>query len=372
MCMTVIHLARTIIGSLLALALAALSIACCYLFGSHLAPGLEGQFYGVLGAVADALKAILPLSISAAFAARARLRGLIGVVLFACFSAWSFVSEIGLYSLSRDTVTASASGTKEAYEQLKAERAKIATRLAALGTARPSATVLASISASRQDRRWTASGECKDATGAARAFCADLDRLAGELAAAQEAERLMADDRNLAARMAGYDLKDVLRSADAQSEALARLIGAAPSKIRDGLAIMVAVLVELGSGFGLLAVSAGAGPGKAGGGDGRERTEERPASGQRRVRASGKRPKICPVKTFLASACVKAGGSEVAAGILYDRYADWAKEQGDAPLSSTGFGRRMSELKCARNKRGGVARYQGLALKEGVKLRVVG
>jgi hypothetical protein len=359
------------VGGVLALALAALSIACCYLFGSHLAPGLEGQFYGVLGAVADAFKAILPLSIAASFAARARLRGFIGVLLFACFSAWSFVSEIGLYSLSRDSVTASASGTREAYEQLKAERAKIATRLAALGTARPSASVSASISAAHQSRLWQSSNECKDATGAARAFCADLDRLTGELAAAQEAERLMAEDRSLAARMAGCDLKDVLRSADAQSEALARLIGAAPSKIRDGLAIMVAVLVELGSGFGLYAVAtAGAGQAKTGGGDGRERAGETPDSGQRRVRKRGKR-RACPVKAFISASCAKQADAEIASGILFNAYLDWSKGRGEAPLSSTAFGRRMSELKYVRNKRGGVARYQGLALREGAKLRVV-
>jgi hypothetical protein len=340
----------------------------------HLAPGLEGQFYGVLGAVADALKAILPLSISAAFAARARLRAAIGVLLFACFSCWSFVSEIGLYALSRDSVTASASGTKEAYEQLKAERAKVATRLAALGTARPSAAVSASISAAHQSRLWQSSNECKDSTGAARAFCADLDRLSGELAAAQEAERLMADDKNLAARMAGYNLKDVLRSADAQSEALSRFTGFSPASVRDALALMVAVLVELGSGFGLYAVaSAGAGQGKPDRGDGRERHEERPASGQRGVRKRGKRPENCPVKTFMSAACTTQTGAEIASGILLNAYLDWSKAQGEASLSSTAFGRRMSELKYVRNKRGGVARYQGLALREGAKLlRVVG
>jgi hypothetical protein len=337
----------------------------------HLAPGLEGQFYGVLGAVADALKAILPLSISAAFAVRARLRAAIGVLLFACFSCWSFVSEIGLYSLSRDSATASASGTREAYEQLKADRAKIATRLAALGTARPSASVSASISAAHQSRLWQASNECHDATGAARAFCADLDRLKGELAAAQEAERLIADDKNLAARMAGYDLKDVLRSTDAQSEALSRFTGFSPASVRDALALMIAALVELGSGFGLYAVAGDrAGQEKAGAGDAGERTEPRPASGQRGVRKAPKR-RACPVKTFLASACVKQVSSEVAAGILYDRYADWCRFNEDKPLSSTAFGKKMTSLHIERSRRGGIARYSGLRLRDGACLRVV-
>jgi hypothetical protein len=365
--MTVI---RTIIGSMLALALAALSIACCYLFGSHLAPGLEGQFYGVLGAVADGLKAILPLSIAAAFAVRARFRALIGALLFACFSTWSFVSEIGLYSLSRDSVTASSAGTKEAYEQLKAERSKIATRLAALGTVGPSATVSASISAAHQNRLWQVSSECKEAVGVARAFCADLDRLTGERASAIEAEKLLAQDHDIAVKMGAYNLADVLKSADAQSEALARFTGFSPASIRDALAVMIAALVELGSGFGLYAV-ASSGTATPGRGDGKDRRDERPASGQRQQRSNGKR-KTCPVKAFLAAACTKQTGAEVASGILFNAYLDWSKGQGEAALSSTGFGRRMSELKHVRNKRGGVARYQGLTLREGARLRIVG
>jgi hypothetical protein len=243
--------------------------------------------------------------------------------------------------------------------------------MAALGTARPSASVSASISAAHQNRLWTGSGECKEVTGAARAFCADLDRLAGELAAAQEAERLMADDRSLAARMAGYDLKDVLRSGDAQSEALSRFTGFSPSSIRDALAVMIAALVELGSGLGLWAVSAGAGLSRTDRGDGRERSVERPVTAQRRTRGRRER-RACPVKAFIAAACSKQPGAEIASGILFNAYLDWSKGQGEAALSSTAIGRHMSELKFSRNKRGGVARYQGLALRDGAKLlRVV-
>ena len=43
---------RIFLGSALALSLSGISIACCYVFGTHLAPGSEGQLYGVLGGTA--------------------------------------------------------------------------------------------------------------------------------------------------------------------------------------------------------------------------------------------------------------------------------------------------------------------------------
>jgi hypothetical protein len=354
-----VHALRSIIGSVLALALAAISVGCCFLFGTHLATGVEGLVYGVLGATADALKALLPLSISASLASKSRTKALIGMLLFLCFTTWSFVSELGLYSLSRDAVTSSAAGTREAYQGLKAERERIQARLKELGAARPSKAIEADIAAQRQNRLWTASEECKNASGtAARTFCAGLERLEGENAISQEAERLRNDDSKIAVKLSGMNIAEALKSADAQSEALARFTGLAPSTIRDALAVLVAALVELGSGFGLFAVSGGAAraePVSCGQGDS---AKQRPASGKRRVRKGD------PVKAFLKAETLGKAGAEIAAGILHDRYEEFCKSEGETALSPTAFGRRMSELKYIRNKRGGIARYAGLALKE--------
>ena len=70
-------------------------------------------------------------------------------------------------------------------------------------------------------------------------------------------ERLRADDAKLATKMAGMDLAAVMKSADPQSEALARFTGLSPATMRDALAVLVAVLIELGSGFGLWVVTVG-------------------------------------------------------------------------------------------------------------------
>jgi hypothetical protein len=357
---------RVTIGGLLALALSGISIACCYIFGTHLAPGHEGQLYGILGGTADALKAILPLGIGAALAARQRGRAATGAALFAVFSIYSFASELGLYALSRDAQATSTTAGQEQYRLLKDERARIGERLKALGQPRPTGAIKADIAARHQDRLWTTTSECKEAAASAsRAFCAGLDKLAGELAGAEESEQLRARDGELAAKQAGVNLADALKSADPQSEALARLTGFTPPKIKDALAILIAVLIELGSGLGLYAVTAaGAGPTDSKGKSGRDSGQgKRPLNGL--TNGSGRRSsskRRDPVKAFVKDRTVKGEEQEAKAGDLHSAFIEWAAAQNADTLSSKAFGARLTKLGFTREKRGGVIRYKGLAL----------
>src|SRR6516162_2637866 len=93
---------RVVLVGALSLALSGISVLCCYVFGTHLAPGQEGQLYGVLGGVADALKAFLPLAIAGALAASQKARATAGAAMFIVFSVYSFTSELGLYALGRN------------------------------------------------------------------------------------------------------------------------------------------------------------------------------------------------------------------------------------------------------------------------------
>jgi hypothetical protein len=354
-----LHLFRIVIGGGLALALSGISILCCYVFGTHLAPGQEGQIYGVLGGVADALKAVLPIGIAAAFAARQRARAITGMLLFAVFSAYSFASELGLYALSRDSQSSAAMAGKEGYELLKGERKRIGDRLKALGETRPVGAIKAEIAAQRQNKLWTASGQCKDSdTNAARTFCASLEKLAGELASAEEAERLRADDSKLAAKMSGMDLKSVMQSADAQSEALARFTGFAPSSIKDALAVLVALLIELGSGFGLWVVTVG---GQA---PARESPHARGASETEKAKR-GRAKRRDPIKTFTRAVMIERTNGEVPAAEVHGAFIEWAKREGYNGLSATALGRKLSDMGFARVKRGGKLFYTGVTLAAG-------
>src|SRR5208337_4886613 len=115
------------------------------------------------------------------------------------------------------------------------------------------------IAAARQSHHWQQSGECKAPSWAGeKNFCAGIERLNGELAMAEEAGRLRDQDEKHAAKLSGFDLAAVMRSADPQSEALARFTGFAAPSVRDALAVLVAVLIELGSGLGLWVAAGGA------------------------------------------------------------------------------------------------------------------
>jgi hypothetical protein len=252
------HWLRVILVGALSLALSGISILCCYVFGTHLAPGQEGQLYGVLGGVADALKAFLPLAIAGALAASQKARATAGAAMFIVFSVYSFTSELGLYALSRSAITSDVQASKEGYEAAKAERARIASRLKELGPQRPPGTVKADIAAAKQNRHWEQSGQCAaPSVSAERTFCATFEKLQGELASAEEADRLRAQDQSFVAKLDGINLAAVMRSSDPQSEALSRFTGFSAQSIRDGLAILVAALIELGSGLGLWVATAG-------------------------------------------------------------------------------------------------------------------
>ena len=228
------------------------------MFGTHLAPGQEGQLYGVLGGVADALEGVLPIAIAGALLARQKGRALAGAAMFLVFSLYSFTSELGLYALSREAIASDAQAGKEGYEAAKAERARIASRLKELGPQRPAGTVKGDISAAKQNRLWDQSGQCSaPSTWGERDLCTKFEKLQGEIASAEEADRLRAQDQTFAAKLDGFNLATVMKSSDPQSEALARFTGFSSQSIRDGLAILVALLIELGSGLGLWVATSG-------------------------------------------------------------------------------------------------------------------
>lgn len=87
-------------------------------------------------------------------------------------------------------------------DDVRKEIVGIEQRLLAAGWSRPVAQVEAEIRADQRDPRWIASNECrKVVTASTRAYCARLDRLAGELAGAQEAQKLREREDELRAQL---------------------------------------------------------------------------------------------------------------------------------------------------------------------------
>ena len=367
------HTLRITIGGALALALSGLSIVCAYKFGRHLGgSGDEGLIYGALGGLADAFKAILPMAIAAALATRQRVRAGVAVLLFLTFSIYSFCSEIGLYALARSSQTGDVEVVKAKYGELRGELSTIRERLKTLGQQRPSGTIKAELSAKRQIKYWELSAQCTAAdTYIARTYCGEYEKFSAELSTAEEAERLRARDRELSTKLEGIDLGTAIRSTDPQAEAFSRFTGFSSETIRDAFAVLIAVLLELGSGLGLWAATATGAPS-----GGRKDLPAAPAVLEAPVRPVA-RPRVLactdgvsmksepmpdPVKRFLRDCTSKAPGVETAARELLDAFTAWAKDEGADELNPVALGRRFSALGLERTKRNGCAHYSGIRL----------
>ena len=352
-----VHWIRISIGAFLALALTGISVACCYRFGLRLAPGFEGQLYAILGSVADCTKALLPLSIAAAFDTKQRVRAVVGIALFSIITAYSLTSEIGLYAMGRDAQRGAIDASKEGYANLKAERERIASRLKEIGATKPAGQIRGELAADKQSRLWELSNACTEpGNSAARVFCQAHERRQGDLAASEEADRLRERDGQLAAKIEGIDLAAVMASADAQSEALGRFTGLGSNTVRDGIALLVAGLIELASGFSLWILTAGI-PQKRACVPTGARDEVAPETD-----ASKPEGAPDPVRRFLERCSVPRPGHQVAAADLHKAFAIWAEQESLPIMNPTAFGKRLTAIGLEKSKRGGTIRYADIAI----------
>lgn len=351
----------TFLGGLFALGLAVISIGANFWFGTLLTAGHERWLYGAVFALLDALKTVLPVLAAAAFAAGLLAKGRTAVLIFALLSALSFTAEIGLYATTKSETVGDAKAAHEKYEQAKDAKAKADAALAAIGTTRPAGEIAGEIAALKRDRLYDRSKQCTEATAPeSRDLCAQIDRLAGEHDKALEAAALRRAAANAAVELQKQDVAAAMRVVDPQAEALAKLLGVVvtvdPDTVRTGLAVLIALLIELGSGLGpwLAAPSAYA-----------KNREAEPVGG------SGATP--APVETtpdagsdlvarWASAALVKRRGAFLPAAEARAAFEAWCATDGAEPLNATAFGKAMTALGYQRGKKGGAMRYEGVAL----------
>ncbi len=353
------HYARIGIGSALALVLIGVSAFCNWRFGLSLASGFDAQIYALLGASADLFKALVPLMIAAAWAARERLRALVGVVVFGVLTTYSLASAIGLYSLSRENAVSDVEVVQVEHKRLTRELARAREDLSSFGSVRLPATVASAIAAMKHDQIYARSDECRDATAkSSRAFCAGVAEIKGELAIAQEAAAMRNRIRELQAQLSGLDMEKVIRSADPQAEALARLTGSSPTDVRTALALLVAVLIELGSGLGLWLATSGAPAVQQ-----TKRPEDSNTGREKAVPDVGDISVAdASVKDWAHARIQHRLNGQLTAQELRADYQRWCEARGAEPISSNAFGRQLSENGFQRKRTGGRTFYVGVGL----------
>jgi hypothetical protein len=171
--------------------------------------------------------------------------------VFLLFTALSFTAEIGLYSISKNEIVGDAKAIHAAYDEAIADRNSLSAKLSAMGTIRSIEAIEADIAGKRHDRLFDRSKQCADATAEdSRVFCQAIERLNAELGTAREAKELQRKLDDVKLRLSKMNVADALKSVDPQAEALSRMTGLAPDTVRTGLAILIAALIELGSGLG--------------------------------------------------------------------------------------------------------------------------
>lgn len=179
-----------------------------------------------------------------------------GTLAFLFFAGFSLLSAIGFAADNRGTLVDGRNGVSETYNRVQRALGDAETRRSALPAHRPAAVVNEEIGAHRQNRRWSATKECENATEPeSRAFCAEYFRLRAELAAAQESERLSNQIATLQAESAKLRKNGAGQDSDPQVSLLSRIAGQKSEPVRLALVIAVAVLVEIGASLGLFLAS---------------------------------------------------------------------------------------------------------------------
>jgi len=231
-----------------------LSVALNATFWSGYGPTPTWQ-YLIGGAFAslDIFKAVLPVLIAWAYAARHRLRALGGCFIFAVAVLVSLAAAVGFLSTSFNETT----GGREAAAAKLASLEKVLSELDVKrmeGTGYPSSPVLAGeLAAMRQHRRWTATRQCEDATlDESRQFCMGYHKKAAELAASKEATRIDEQRGSLRAEIAKLREAGAAIEADPQAAMVASLV---PSLDKNGarmaLVWLLAGALELVAALGL-------------------------------------------------------------------------------------------------------------------------
>lgn len=243
-----------VLGVLAAGVLLAVSAAMNYRFGFSLGKtATDGQIYGLASAAADCFKALAPFFFFAALRSKMWSQAMAAAVVWVVVTAYSMTSAVGHAALNRLDTTGQRAVEAANYKDLRADAKRAQEQLAWIPQHRPAATVEADLNGMKSQRFWAATQGCTDATlKASRDFCQQFHKLSAELASARESAKLETRIAEITAKLgqnSGHGT--VLAEADPQASVLSKLLGVNIDTVQTALTLFVALLIEIGSGFGM-------------------------------------------------------------------------------------------------------------------------
>jgi hypothetical protein len=279
-----------------------------------------------------------------------------------------------------------------AYKDLRADAQRAQEQLTWIPAHRPTETVTAELNVLKAQRYWATTRECTEASGkGAREFCQQFYKLNAELASAQQSERLETRIAEIGGKIATGGT--VMAEADPQASVLARLGGFEVQTVQTALTVFVALLIEIGSGFGMYVAFAYWRTHEPLRSRVPETASESTASPlwssasqtateadhvaqpppPRRVNANDNRasndsrvPNGVPdsdIQRHYRQRVVSAPGSSVTAQDLYDDYCNWCEEEGKEALPMPTYSREFKSLGVRKDKLGGRIRYFDVGLR---------
>ena len=246
---------RWVVTAIAVLAVAGCIVASAYmnwLFMTSLGREVnEKQVFGMVSLAVSGFLAVLPVLIIWAVQGRQWLAASVGVVLFAVCATVSGSSAVGFAASNRGEMVGARDSVTEKFESDQPELTDAESRLKELPQTRLASVVAQDIEAAKQNRHWLASMQCEASQGAAaRDFCDGYFKLKKELAAADERAKLRGKIDKLRADLNGLRDKGAGRESDMQAAVIGRLLGVGKGRAQEGLALLLAFVVELMAGFG--------------------------------------------------------------------------------------------------------------------------
>ncbi|HYD16172.1 MAG TPA: hypothetical protein VEA77_07215, partial [Hyphomicrobium sp.] len=253
-----------IVGSL---GMIAVTAVLNYRFGYRLGGSdeVERQLYGWGFGFADVVKALMPFTLAVAIRKRDWIAGVGSAAFFAVATISSFYAGIGLAAVHRSANEGTNTGIIDKRNDLKAEKQRLEARLAVIGNLDGVAAIERTIDAAFANpvapgdkTLGVYSERCRKSMVRTRDLCAKVARMNVELEQAREAETARTRLKDIQAEIGGLD--STVRSADPQLDVLETVSGWASlavgrDDIRTGLLLCLGLLLELGSGLGLYAVT---------------------------------------------------------------------------------------------------------------------
>jgi hypothetical protein len=380
-----------VFGVLAACVLLAVSAAMNWRFGFSLGrTELDGQIYGAASVAADCLKALIPFFLFAAIRNRMWSQAAAALVVGAVVTAYSLTSALGHAALNRFDTTGHRMVEAQAYKDLRGDLKRAQDQLSWIPQHRPAATVQGEIEALKSQRLWTTTNGCTDATRPqSRTFCQSFHGLTAEMASGQQAEVLEARIAEIQGKLGKTDAMTVMGEADPQATVLANLSGLSVDQVQMAMTIFIALLLEVGSGFGMYiafsqwrlydrdapaapqmatvqstAAAAVAAPQQA-------VAVKKPRLGANDNRSLPPAKLLVPetdVQRFYKESVDSQDGHTVSATSLYEAYCLWCEERQKEPLALPTFGREIAEFGIQKVKKKDGVRYVGIALKSDLEL----